>query len=452
MPQALPVNLTKEVLAQMNPARLRRRGFFQNVLVVMTSTGLAQLITICFSPVLSRVYNPGDFGIYGTFLSIAGMLSAIVTLQYSEALMLPDKDEKAAGLFWAAGFSTLAITGLFGLPWILFPSWWHSVFKVQPLDGWLWLVPLAALVTGINQTLTAWCARRKAFRRAATVQVARSVTANSGQTAAGMAGWGSGGLIGGGLFGDTLASVGLFFWVVREDGAALRAGANRRDILAAAREHKDFAFYSTPQNLLNAASQGAPVILLIYYFGAVIGGIYAFAIRVLQLPMNFVLTSLRQVLFQKLSEVHNNGGDLKGLFTKTTTALLGLSLGPAAVGFILAPWLFGLVFGDKWILAGEYARWLLIWLVPGFCNLPAALVGRILRQQRNLLLFDLGLLVSRIIVLVVGGIYSTPLHTIVTFSIVGAAFNVFLILFVWRLLRLESARPKTPPMTDVGAL
>ncbi len=437
MPLSVPLGLTRELLGQMNLARIRQRGFFQNVLVVMTSTGLAQLLTICFSPVLSRLYGPDEFGVYGTFLSVAGVLSAVVTLQYSEALMLPGRHQEAAGIFWAAMVSTVAITLLFSLPWVFFPSTWRGLFDPRQLNGWLWLVPLAALVTGLNETLTAWCARRKAFKRAATVQVGRALTANSGQTAAGAAGWGAGGLVGGGLFGDILASIGLFLWVVREDGAALRAGWKRESILVAAREHRAFAFFSMPQNLLNAASQGAPVILLIYYFGAAIGGTYAFAIRVLQLPMNFILTSLRQVLFQKLSEVRNEGGDLRGLFVKTTATLLGLSLVPAAIGFVFAPQLFGLVFGSHWVLAGDYARWLLIWLVPGFCNLPAALVGRILRQQRNLLLFDLGLLLSRLTVLVLGGRYLAPLPTIVTFSIVGAGFNIFLILFIWRLLKLE---------------
>lgn len=451
MALTVPLGLTRELLGQMNLARLRQRGFFQNVIVVMTSTGLAQLLTICFSPVLSRLYGPDDFGVYGTFLSVAGILSAAVTLQYSEALMLPGQHHEAAGLFWAAISATVVITLVFSLPWILLPSWWQTWFNIQIPGGWLWLVPLAALVTGLNETLTAWCARRKAFKRAATVQVGRSLTANSGQTAAGVAGAGAGGLIGGGLFADLLASLGLCFWVVREDGAALRAGANRRQILAAAHEHKAFALFSTPQNLMNAASQGAPVILLIHYFGAAIGGTYAFAIRALQLPMSFILTSLRQVLFQKLSEVHNDRGDLRGLFAKTTCTLLGISLLPATVGFVFAPQLFGLVFGSKWVLAGEYARWLLLWLVPGFCNLPAALVGRILRQQRNLLLFDLGLLVSRLAALVLGGCYLNPLYTIMTFSIVGAGFNIVLILFIWRLLKQEKpAVTRVAPATDPG--
>ena len=62
---------------------------------------------------------------------------------------------------------------------------------------------------------------------------------------------------------------------------------------------------------------------------------------------------------------------------------------------------------------------------------PAGLIGRILRQQRNLLLFDLGLLASRIAVLTLGGFYLSPLQTIVAFSLVGGIFNIWLILFVF---------------------
>jgi len=435
MPSTVLSELPRDVRRQVSFARLRQRGFLPNVMVVMTSTGLAQLLTVCFSPVLSRLYGPGDFGLYGTFLSLAGVLSAAVTLQYSEALMLPGKDRDAAGLFWAASLSALAISALAGLSCVLCPTWWLAILKVPHLQGWLWLVPLAALMTGLNQTLSAWCARRKAFKRSAAAQVARSLTANSGQTTGGALGWGAAGLVGGGLVGDFLANLGLFYRVMRDDGGLLRGGARWKQMLTAAEEHKDFALYSTPQNVLNAVSQGAPVILLIHYFGAAVGGLYAFAFRLLQLPMNFVLTSVRHVLFQRLSEVQNHGGDLKGLFVETTTMLLGLALVPASVGFVLGPWLFGLVFGSGWVVAGEYARWLLIWLVPGFCNMPAVLAGRILRQQRNLLFFDVGLLISRVGVLVIGGFYFSPLETIIAFSAVGALFNTFLILFIWKRLR-----------------
>ena len=434
MPLSIPTAFTREILGQVKLARVRRPGFLTNVMVLMTGTGLAQALSAAFAPLLSRLYDPGEFGQYSSFISIAAVLSAGVTLQYSEALMLPERDEEAAGLFSAACYSTIALCLVFALSAILLPSCWLALVNVPTLSGWFWLIPLAALFAGLSQVLTAWCARRKAFKRAAAAQVVRSLGANSVQATAGALGCGAGGLLGGALLGDILSNLGMFLRVVRKDRAVLCAGGRRRQMLDAARKYRDFAFYGTPQNLINETSQAAPVILLIHYFGVATGGLYAFAIRVLQLPMNFILGSLRQVLFQKLSEVHNRGGDVRGLFSRTTLMLLGLSLMPAAIGFVLAPWAFALVFGKQWAIAGEYARWLLIWLVPGFCNLPAALVGRILRQQRNLLLFDIGLLASRITVLVLGGWYLGPLQTIGAFSLVGAVFNVSLIVFVWSLL------------------
>jgi O-antigen/teichoic acid export membrane protein len=190
---------------------------------------------------------------------------------------------------------------------------------------------------------------------------------------------------------------------------------------------------------MNAASQGAPVILLIHYYGVAIGGFYAFSVRALQAPMNFVLTSLRQVLFQKLSEVHNGGRDLGRMFAKCTGTLFALAILPTIVGFVLAPRIFVFVFGSQWLTAGDYARWLLVWFLPGFCNLPAALLGRILRRQRTLLLLDLALLISRISVLIFGGACWSPIHTIAAFSVVGAFFNILLIFYVWRLLKLHKS-------------
>ncbi|MCK7480582.1 MAG: hypothetical protein M0C28_27660 [Candidatus Moduliflexus flocculans] len=60
--------------------------------------------------------------------------------------------------------------------------------------------------------------------------------------------------------------------------------------------------YSASQNIINAVSGGLPVLLLTRFFGLPIAGAYAFAMGVLTFPMGFVLSALRQVLFQKASE------------------------------------------------------------------------------------------------------------------------------------------------------
>jgi O-antigen/teichoic acid export membrane protein len=442
--RALVLGLSEARLVLCINKGLLKRGFFRNVLVVMSGTGLAQVLSFLFSPVLSRLYGPVDFGCYGSFLSVSAALGAVVTLQYSEALMLPGSDDDAAKLFAASCLSAVFITAAFTALCALSPGFWLGLMKTPELKGWLLLIPLAALVAGLNQTLTSWCARRKAFKRTAGVLVVRSIAAGCGQTAAGIARCGGGGLIGANLAADILATITLGRWVLLGDHGLLRKALRSSEIKSTAREYKDFPLYSTPQNFFNAVSLGAPVILLIHYYGMAIGGIYAFSVRVLQVPTSLVLTSLRQVLFQKLSEVHNSGGDLARFFTKCTGTLFAVAILPAIIGCIFAPHVFAFVFGSKWFTAGEYARWLIVWFLPGVCNLPAALLGRILRRQRALLLFDLSLLICRITALVLGGMCLSAIDTIAVFSVVGAMFNTFLMLYVWNILKVQKCSNNPP--------
>ena len=181
---------------------------------------------------------------------------------------------------------------------------------------------------------------------------------------------------------------------------------------------------------MNGLSQGVPVLALAHYYGAAVAGSYAFGMRLLQVPMNFFLTSIRQVLFQKLSHIQAHGGDLYSPFLRATGVLVAICILPAALGFALAPPLFAFVFGEEWRVAGEFGRWLILWLAPMFCNVPATLAARILRLQRELFIFDVLLLGSRVAALVLGGLWLRSMHTIIVLSVVGALFNVLFVGYV----------------------
>jgi hypothetical protein len=88
------------------------------------------------------------------------------------------------------------------------------------------------------------------------------------------------------------------------------------------------------------------------------------------------------------------------------------------------------IFGGQWYTAGEFARWLVLWLMVAFCNLPAVLFAQLIRIQRTFFFFDMGLLTLRVSTLVLGGVYLNALETIMLFSLVGAAMNCFLIVIV----------------------
>jgi O-antigen/teichoic acid export membrane protein len=197
-----------------------------------------------------------------------------------------------------------------------------------------------------------------------------------------------------------------------------------------AKEYRDFPMYSASMNIINSLSLNLPILLLAHFYGIAVAGAYAFAERIISTPLGFVLTALRQVLFQKAAESFNDGNRLIPLYLKITVGLFAIALPPSLAFFIWAPQLFSWVFGSQWFMAGEFAQSLIVWMIFMFCNLPAVLFARIIRIQRKLFFFDLILLVLRAMVLIAGGMYLSAVNTIIAISLVGAIMNIIFIFIV----------------------
>ena len=422
-----------------NVRRLRQSAFVKNVSIVMSGTAAAQLITFALTPLISRLFTPEDFGVFGSYQSVLGVLAAGVTLQYSQAVMLPKEKEDAISLFYVSCLSVLLVSFLCLLACLIFPAKAMSLLNTP--NAWVpVLLAVSVLVNGLNQSIQAWCVRRKEFTRTSASQVIRSLSASGVWTAGGFAHGGSFALILGTVLGDLAANANLVRCTLRDIRETL-PGMTWKRIRSLSHEYRDFPLYSATQSLMNALSQGLPVLLLGHYYGIAIAGGYAFGIRLLQTPMNLVLTALRQVLFQKASETHNNGQSIFPLFARATGGLAAIAVLPSVVMFLWAPGIFALVFGHAWHDAGEYARWLVLWLSVLFCNVPASLCARIMRQQRNMFLFECAILSSRLSILVVGGLYCSVLQTIILFSFAGVVLNAAFILWIAVLLAARRGQP-----------
>ena len=410
------------------PDRLRKSSFVKNVFIVMTGTAAAQILGFALSPVISRLYSPSDFGVFGSFNAVLTVIAAGVTLDYTQAMMLPKQKEDAINLFILSCLSTAIVTSCCLTVCLFAPALLQDLMKAP--NAWmLALLVVGILISGLNVAFQAWCVRVKAFKHTSASQVIRSLSSNGTQVGLGYLKGGALSLVFATVLGDVLASVNLFR-VLLPDLLAFRRNIRWGRIKRLAKDYRDFPMYSASQNVINALSRGLPVILLTHFYGIAVAGAYVFGVRILSVPMRFVLTSLRQVLFQKASETHNSGGRLLPLYVKITSGLFSMAIVPSAILIAWSPQLFSWVFGSQWLTAGEYARFLILWLMFMFCNLPAILFAKIIRIQRRMFVFDLFLLAARALALIVGGTYLPALSTIMLFSLVGAIMNIIFIVIV----------------------
>ena len=415
----------------------RQGAFLRNFSIVMSGTAFAQLIGFALMPVVSRLFTPSDFGIFGSYNSVLAVFSAFVTLQYNQAIVLSERTQDAINLFFVSCISVALVTGLCALLALVFPE--QAQGLIEAPNRWFpLLLAVSVLVAGLNQSLQSWCIRVKAFTHTSASPVIRSLSAAGIWIATGIGHAGAVGLVLGSICAEVLSSLNLGR-VLKRDLKETSTFVNWAKMKKLARDFRDFPTFAAPQNLMNALSQGLPVLLMSHFYGIGIAGAYAFSVRILHAPTRLVLTPMRQVLFQKASETQNQGGDLYPLFLKITGGLMAVAIVPSVILFIWAPQIFSWIFGREWIEAGIYARWLMLWIFAGFSNMPSVVIMRILRQQQKLLMYECIILLSRTIILIVGGVYWQSLTTVISFSILGIILNIVLILWVGTFIRKNNS-------------
>jgi len=409
-------------------SQLKNSSFVKNLLIVMSGTVLGQAVGFFLLPVISRLFTPTDFGVFGSFNAVVNVVAAGVTLDYSQAIMLPKEKNDAMHLFFLSCLSTLFVTFLCLVASLVAHQSFMALVNAQNM--WIILLfILTIMISGFNVSLQAWGVRAKAFKQTSVTQLIRSLSSSSMQVGLGFFKTGSIGLIVSSVLADLIASINLLRIFFNDFKISIKK-INRLKLKQLAKEYRDFPIYSASQNVINALSSGLPVLLLTHFFGVAIAGAYAFGIRLLTTPMGLITGAMRQVLFQKASETQHNGGSLIDFYLKITVWLFVLGLLPTLILIIWAPEIFSFIFGIQWHTAGLYARWLILWMLFVFCNVPAILYARIIRIQRTVFFYDLILLVVRTTILVIGGLYFTASQSIALFSIIGASMNLLFIFLV----------------------
>lgn len=132
--------------------------FSRNVLTLMSGTALSQIIAILVLPILSRIYNPNDFGKLAIVMAISNIAGVVLALRYEMAIMLPKQNKTA--------FMAMAQAVFLALLFSIIESFVLSVlfkFTMKAYSEYLYLIVLVSFSNIIFQTSVLWFNRNKKF-------------------------------------------------------------------------------------------------------------------------------------------------------------------------------------------------------------------------------------------------------------------------------------------------
>ncbi len=101
---------------------------------------------------------------------------------------------------------------------------------------------------------------------------------------------------------------------------------------------------------------------------------------------------------------------------------------PFSILGAFGPGVFEFVFGSEWVVSGDYARWLALWLFFGFINAPSVASIPVLSMQRFFLFFEMVNIAMRSAAIAVGFyFFESSLIAVALFCLTGVFMNMILI-------------------------
>jgi len=415
---------------------LPRGQFARSVTVLAGGTALGQAITVLVSPILTRLYSPEDFGVFGVYASMLGIITVVASLRYEYAVPLPEDDKTAANVL---ALCFILLVGMTLIAWFVIQALGRKIVawaNASELERYLWLLPLGMLGAGTYQILNYWAVRKRDFSRIARTRIGRGVARAALQVGVGLVRSGPLGLLLGQLVGETAgsASLGLAAW--RQDRVSFKA-VSLQGMRQAGTRYKRFPLFSSWAGLLDALGLQVPQLLFAAFYGAEVAGWFALGQRVIAAPLNIVVDSVAQVYFGEAARLSKNDlTAMKQLFLKLTGRLALIGGLPVAVICASAPLFFAIVFGPGWGTAGRYVQIMGVMFAVRFATVPLCHTLNVLERQDLHLLWD-----SIRLVLVVGSLLAgktlgfSHITAVSVYSLSMLAAYVFLWSLAWQALK-----------------
>jgi len=417
---------------------LIKKPFVRNVITMLSGTAIAQVVLVGCSPIITRLYKPEVFGVLGVFLAVTGIIQAVGSLTYAYAIVLPKKDEDAKAIVLLSFMISGIISFLIALIFIFFDNQIVSLLQIEEVAPFVLLIPLFVFFAVCANIAEQWLTRKEQFRKKATIMVINTSMVNATKIGAGLYSPTALFLVYIATFGRafhaTLLSWGQFSW--SKKGFKKIKNANWFSIsliYKMAKNYYDFPLYRAPQSFVGNISGKLPTLLLAGFFGPAAVGFYTLGTSAIKAPGNIIAKSFGNVFYPKIAKDFNRGEDIRKILLKSTTALAVAGLIPFSIIIIWGPGLFGFVFGEDWLMAGTYARWMSIMAYFSFMGGACWKTIPVIKMQRFALIFAMiTTLLSAATLYITATLFDDDLLTIASFCLLNSLLIIFKMFWVLR--------------------
>ena len=403
---------------------LMKSQMLRNVTKISSGTMLGQAISIVTLPIFTRLYGATVIGYWTLFTSVAVIVNAFSDLGLSNAIMMDDEGEQSEKLFSVITTISFIISLIVGVGYFVIKSVTPDPSGLHPLFYSIVLFVLIFTQQQVNVCYN-WLNKKKQYNILMKNPIINNVSVAVIAIPLGLMGFTKYGYY-----------IGLVFTLfhMRRYLPRIFFDFKFRDHFDVIRSHLTYVKFQMPTYLVAQVKNQAPVFFIRSFFGVEILGYYSVCMRVLNIPVNLLASSIGKVYYQTAAEMKKKGQEVGDFTFRNIKRAMYVAIAPMVVIMSFGDIVCTLFLGNDYVITGNLSRIIVFMTFFQFLMMATQGITIVLEKQQYALISGIVQIIGYVAGLSIGKYVFSSLYIAV--ALMTVVFCLIQIIYFSKLFKI----------------
>lgn len=407
---------------------LMKSQMLRNVTKISSGTILGQAISIVTLPIFTRLYGATVIGYWTLFTSVAVIVNAFSDLGLSNAIMMDDEGEQSEKLFSVITTISFIISLIVGVGYFVIKSVTPDPSGLHPLFYSIVLFVLIFTQQQVNVCYN-WLNKKKQYNILMKNPIINNVSVAVIAIPLGLMGFTKYGYYIGLVLGQVFTLFHMRRYLPR-----IFFDFKFRDHFEVIRSHLTYVKFQMPTYLVAQVKNQAPVFFIRSFFGVEILGYYSVCMRVLNIPVNLLASSIGKVYYQTAAEMKKKGQEVGDFTFRNIKRAMYVAIAPMVVIMSFGDIVCTLFLGNDYVITGNLSRIIVFMTFFQFLMMATQGITIVLEKQQYALISGIVQIIGYVVGLSIGKYVFSSLYIAV--ALMTVVFCVIQIIYFSKLFKI----------------
>ena len=407
---------------------LMKSQMLRNVTKISSGTILGQAISIVTLPIFTRLYGATVIGYWTLFTSVAVIVNAFSDLGLSNAIMMDDEGEQSEKLFSVITTISFIISLIVGVGYFVIKSVTPDPSGLHPLFYSIVLFVLIFTQQQVNICYN-WLNKKKQYNILMKNPIINNVSVAVIAIPLGLMGFTKYGYYIGLVLGQVFTLFHMRRYLPR-----IFFDFEFRDHFDVIRSHLTYVKFQMPTYLVAQVKNQAPVFFIRSFFGVEILGYYSVCMRVLNIPINLLASSIGKVYYQTAAEMKKKGQEVGDFTFRNMKRAMYVAIAPIVVIMSFGDIVCTLFLGNDYVITGNLSRIIVFMTFFQFLMMATQGITIVLEKQQYALISGIVQIIGYVVGLSIGKYVFSSVYIAV--ALMTVVFCVIQIIYFSKLFKI----------------